>query len=119
MALREGGIPQDIVDVYANEGWLPLASCSTSDPPQPHARARVPRAAVHGEARARRSRPLIERTIRRDCWTRLVQRTEIEFVQEFSHPLPMIVIAELIGVLRRPISRASRPGRTRSSNRSA
>ena len=34
MALSDDGIPQEIIDIYEREGWLPLASCSTSDPPQ-------------------------------------------------------------------------------------
>ena len=39
MALSDDGIPLEIIDIYEKEGWLPLASCSTSDPPQ-HARVR-------------------------------------------------------------------------------
>lgn len=96
MALREGGIPQDIIDVYANEGWLPLASCSTSDPPQ-HTRVRAFLEPLFTVKRVRAIRPLIERTIA-GLLDGLAGRTAIEFVHEFSHPLPMIVIAELIGV---------------------
>ena len=36
---------------------------------------------------------------------RSADRTEIEFVHEFSHPLPMMVIARLIGVPRSDLAR--------------
>lgn len=96
MALREGGVPQDIVDIYVNEGWVPLASCSTSDPPQ-HTRVRAFLEPLFTVQRVREIRPLIDRTVR-ELLDGLAGRREIEFVREFSHPLPMIVIAELIGV---------------------
>jgi cytochrome P450 len=96
MALREGGVPREVVDVYANEGWLPLASCSTSDPPR-HTRVRAFLEPLFTVKRVRAIRPLIERTVTA-LLDALAGRTQIEFVREFSHPLPMIVIAELIGV---------------------
>ena len=96
MALREGGVPQDIVDIYVNEGWIPLASCSTSDPPQ-HTRVRAFLEPLFTARRVREITPLIDRTVSQ-LLDGLADRREIEFVQDFSHPLPMIVIAELIGV---------------------
>lgn len=96
MALRAGGVPQDIIDVYVNEGWIPLASCSTSDPPQ-HTRVRDFLEPLFTVKRVREIKPLIDRTVSR-LLDELQDRTEVEFVQHFAHPLPMIVIAELIGV---------------------
>jgi cytochrome P450 len=96
MALREGGVPQDIVDIYVNEGWVPLASCSTSDPPR-HTRVRDFLEPLFTAKRVREITPLIDRTAR-GLLDALGSRTQIEFVHDFSHPLPMIVIAELIGV---------------------
>ncbi|MEO8104508.1 MAG: cytochrome P450 [Betaproteobacteria bacterium] len=96
MALREGEVPQDIIDIYVNQGWIPLASCSTSDPPQ-HTRVRAFLEPLFTARRVREITPLIDRTVS-NLLDGLAGRSEIEFVQEFSHPLPMIVIAELIGV---------------------
>lgn len=96
MALKEGGVPQDIVDIYVNEGWVPLASCSTSDPPR-HTRVRTFLEPLFTAKRVRAITPLIDRTATQ-LLDRIAGRTEVEFVRHFSHPLPMIVIAELIGV---------------------
>ncbi len=96
MALRPGGVPAAVIDVFANEGWLPKASCSTSDPPA-HTRVRSFLEPLFTMKRMREIAPLIERTVEelvRD-WP---DRQEVEFVSAFAHPLPMIVIAELIGV---------------------
>jgi cytochrome P450 len=103
MALREGGVPQDIVDIYVNEGWVPLASCSTSDPPR-HTRVRDFLEPLFTARRVREITPLIDRTAR-ELLDALGSRTQIEFVHDFSHPLPMIVIAELIGVPSRDLAR--------------
>jgi cytochrome P450 len=103
MALREGGVPQDIVDIYVNEGWVPLASCSTSDPPR-HTRVRDFLEPLFTARRVREITPLIDRTAR-ELLEALGSRTQIEFVHDFSHPLPMIVIAELIGVPSRDLAR--------------
>ncbi len=96
MALREGAVPQDIIDIYVNQGWIPLASCSTSDPPQ-HTRVRAFLEPLFTARRVREITPLIDRTVS-NLLDGLAGRSDIEFVHEFSHPLPMIVIAELIGV---------------------
>ena len=96
MALHEGGVPQDIIDIYVNQGWIPLASCSTSDPPQ-HTRVRAFLEPLFTARRVRAITPLIDRTVAK-LLDGLAGRSEIEFVREFSHPLPMIVIADLIGV---------------------
>lgn len=103
MALRPGGIPQAIIDVYVNEGWLPRASCSTSDPPV-HTQVRSFLEPLFTVARVREIRPLIERTVKEllDAWP---ASGEVEFVHDFAHPLPMVVIAELIGVAHDDLAR--------------
>jgi cytochrome P450 len=96
MALREGGVPEAIINVYQNEGWLPEASCSTSDPPR-HTRVRAflePLFPVH---RVRELTPMID-AIAHELVDAFGARTGIEFVHEYAHPLPMTVIARLIGV---------------------
>jgi cytochrome P450 len=95
MALKPGGVLPEVIDEFA-KGWLPLASCSTSDPPR-HTRVRAFLEPLFTAKRLRAIRPLIDRTVG-DLLDGLAGRTELEFVGEFSHPLPMIVIAELIGV---------------------
>ena len=96
MALREGGVPQAIVDVYQDEGWLPEASCSTSDPPR-HTRVRAFLEPLFTVQRVREIAPMIDAVAHR-LLDAIGDRTEVELVHEFSHPLPMIVIARLIGV---------------------
>ncbi len=96
MALRPGGVPSAVVDVFAKEGWLPKASCSTSDPPA-HSRVRSFLEPLFTVRRVREITPLIERTVG-ELMQDWPDRHEIEFVSAFAHPLPMIVIAELIGV---------------------
>ena len=95
MALKPGGVLPEVVAEYA-KGWLPMASCSTSDPPR-HTRVRAFLEPLFTAKRVRTMRPLIDRTVR-GLLDALGDRTQVEFVGEFSHPLPMIVIAELIGV---------------------
>jgi len=96
MALRPGGIPQDVLDTYTQHGWLPLASCSTSDPPH-HTRVRRALERLFTAHRVRQLAPRIDALV-----TRLIDafadRTEVELIREFAHPLPMIVIAEQLGV---------------------
>jgi cytochrome P450 len=95
MALKPGGVLPEVVAEFG-KGWLPLASCSTSDPPR-HTRVRAFLEPLFTVKRVRAIRPLIDRTVAQ-LLDGLGDRTEVEFVREFSHPLPMIVIAELIGV---------------------
>ncbi|MFZ8887603.1 MAG: cytochrome P450 [Steroidobacteraceae bacterium] len=96
MALRPGGVPPAVIDVFANEGWLPKASCSTSDPPS-HTRVRSFLEPLFTAKRVRDITPLIERTVG-ELMKGWPDRHEVEFIAAFAHPLPMIVIAELIGV---------------------
>ncbi len=96
MALREGGVPQEIIDIYANEGWMPLASCSTSDPPY-HSHVRDFLEGLFTAKRVRAMTPLIDRTVK-ELLDSLEGKSTLEFVQDFAHPMPMIIIAELIGV---------------------
>src|SRR5215207_7294133 len=96
MALREGGVPQAIIDIYQDEGWMPTTSCSTTDPPQ-HTRVRAFLEPLFTVQRVREITPMIDATVR-ELLDGLAGRSDVEFVQEFSHPLPMMVIAHLIGV---------------------
>jgi cytochrome P450 len=96
MALREGGVPQEIIDIYANEGWMPLASCSTSDPPY-HTHVRDFLESLFTVKRVRAITPLIDRTVK-DLLDGIEGKETLEFVRDFSHPMPMMIIAELIGV---------------------
>ena len=96
MALRPGGVPQAVIDVYLKEGWLPRASCSTSDPPS-HTRVRDFLEPLFTVQRVRELTPLIDRIANR-LLDDLPAEGEVEFVHTFSHLLPMMVIAELLGV---------------------
>jgi len=102
MALADDGIPQEIVDIYESGGWLPLASCSTSDPPQ-HTRVRGFLEKLFTAERVRAATPMIDE-IAATLLEDLADKTEIEFVRDFAHPLPMMVIADLLGVPRSDIA---------------
>lgn len=103
MALSDDGIPQEIIDIYQSGGWLPLASCSTSDPPR-HTRVRGFLEGLFTAERVRRMRPLID-SVANELIDGFGERTAIEFVHDFAHPLPMYIIADLIGVPRSDIAR--------------
>jgi cytochrome P450 len=96
MALRPGGVPAAVVEVYRQQGWLPLASCSTSDPPR-HTRVRAFLEPLFTARRVAAIEPRI-RAIADQLLDACADRAEIDFVREFAHPLPMMVIAGLIGV---------------------
>ena len=102
MALADDGIPQEIIDIYAQGGWLPLASCSTSDPPQ-HTKVRGFLEKLFTAERVRAITPTID-----DIAERLLDdldgAREVEFIRDFAHPLPMMVIADLLGVPRSDIA---------------
>lgn len=102
MALADDGIPQEIIDIYENKGWLPLASCSTSDPPQ-HTRVRGFLEKIFTAERVRTVVPSID-AIAESLLDNLEGQSEVEFIQDFAHPLPMMVIADLLGVPRADIA---------------
>ena len=96
MALRPGGVPAAVIQVFQNEGWLPRASCSTSDPPD-HTAVRKFLEPLFTVQRVREIRPLIESNVH-ELIELLPEAQPFEFIKEFAHPLPMRVIAALIGV---------------------
>lgn len=102
MALADDGIPQEIIDIYTSGGWLPLASCSTSDPPQ-HTRIRRFLEGLFTAERVRRATPMIDK-VAAELIEGFGERTQVAFVLDFAHPLPMYVIADLIGVPRSDIA---------------
>jgi cytochrome P450 len=96
MALAEGSVPQEVVDIYVNDGWIPLASCSTSDPPV-HTRVRGFLEKLFTAKAVRPMTPMIDR-IANELIDGFADRGSVELVSEFAHPMPMIIIAELLGV---------------------
>jgi len=96
MALRPGGIPAAVIQVFMKEGWLPRASCSTSDPPD-HTSVRKFLEPLFTAQRVRQIRPLIEDIVGALA-DALPEKHPFEFIELYAHPLPMRVIAALIGV---------------------
>ncbi len=96
MALNSEGVPREVMAVYEEQGWVPAASCSTSDRPR-HTKVRGLLSQLFTMAKVRSMAPYIEETANGLIDT-FVSQGECEFVRAFSHPLPMIVIAEQIGV---------------------
>ena len=97
MALADGGsVDQEILDIYQNEGWVPLASCSTSDPPR-HTKVRGFLESLFKVERIRRATPMIDR-VAIDLLDQWQDASEVAFVRDFAHPFPMMVIANLMGV---------------------
>ena len=96
MALKPSGIPQGVIDTYQNHGWLPKASCSTSDPPR-HTWVRGLLDRLFTASKVRAMAPRIEAMAER-LIDRFIDDGACEFVKAFAHPLPMMIIAEQIGV---------------------
>ncbi len=96
MALKPSGIPQGVIDTYQKDGWLPKASCSTSDPPR-HTWVRSLLDRLFTASKVRSMVPFIEATAER-LIDRFIDDGSCEFVKAFAHPLPMMIIAEQIGV---------------------
>jgi len=103
MALKPGGVPQEVIDVYDKEGWMPTASCSTSDPPR-HTWVRRLLDRLFTVGKVREMTPYMER-IANELIDSFADRGHCEFVREFAHPLPMMIIADQIGVPREDLTR--------------
>lgn len=101
MALNSEGASSEVVAVYEEQGWPPAASCSTSDRPR-HTKVRGLLSQLFTMAKVRSMLPYIEQTANR-LVDDLAGSGKCEFVKAFSHPLPMIVIAEQIGVSSRDL----------------
>jgi cytochrome P450 len=96
MALRPEGVPEEVIAVYSEKGWLPKASCSTSDPPR-HTWVRDILSKMFTVKRVRGLTPSIDATAHA-LIDDFIAKGAVEFVGAFAHPLPMIIIAEQIGV---------------------
>ncbi|MFT6287255.1 MAG: cytochrome P450 [Alcanivorax sp.] len=96
MALGSEGMPKEVMEIYENHGWVPQASCSTSDRPR-HTQVRSLLNKFFTTAKVRALTPYIEQIAGR-LIDDLDVSGECDFVQAFSHPLPMIVIAQQLGV---------------------
>jgi cytochrome P450 len=96
LALKSEGIPPEVMAIYESEGWVPKASCSTSDPPR-HTWVRALLSQLFTTARVRAMTPYIETTAHQ-LVDSLENEGECEFVKAFAHPLPMMIIAQQIGV---------------------
>ncbi len=92
----QGSVPQEIIDIYTNDGWLPLASCSTSDPPA-HTRVRGFLEKLFTVQTVRSMKPMIDE-IANELIDGFADRGTVELVGELAHPMPMIIIARLLGV---------------------
>lgn len=103
MALKPTGVPQEVIELYNTKGWLPTASCSTSDPPR-HTWVRKLLDRLFTASKVRALTPSIER-LSHELIDGFASRGECEFVRDFAHPLPMMIIAEQIGVPRSDLAR--------------
>lgn len=103
MALKPGGVPEEVIALYQNEGWMPTASCSTSDPPR-HTRVRDLLERLFTARKVRSMRPYMVQ-IANELIDAFEQRGSCEFVREYAHPFPMMIIADQIGVPRTDIER--------------
>jgi cytochrome P450 len=103
MTLRPGGIPQAVLDVYQNEGWMPVAACSTSDPPK-HTRVRHVLSRLFTARSVRQITPYIEGLVN-ELIEKMAPDGRAEFVSQFAHPLPMMIIADQLGVPRKDLAK--------------
>lgn len=103
MTLRPGGIPQAVLDVYQNEGWMPVAACSTSDPPK-HTRVRHVLSRLFTASSVRQITPYIDGLVN-ELIEKMAPDCRAEFVSQFAHPLPMMIIADQLGVSRKDLAK--------------
>ena len=96
MAIKPGGIPDKVLKIYQERGWMPSASCSTSDPPR-HIWVRELLKKFFPTSRVRAMKPFIAQTAQ-GLIEDFSGQGSCEFVQEFAHPLPMTIIADQLGV---------------------
>lgn len=102
MALADGGsVDKEIVAIYEREGWLPLSSCSTTDPPR-HRKVRGFLEQLFTAERVRGYALMIDE-VAATLLGALASHADVPFVQAFAHPFPMIVIANLLGVPKQDI----------------
>jgi cytochrome P450 len=98
MALRPGGVPQAILDVYQKEGWMPVSATSTSDPPV-HTRTRHVLGRLFTVSSVRAITPYIDGLVN-ELIDDMAKTGSAEFVRAFSLPLPLMIIADQLGVPR-------------------
>ncbi|TDG13320.1 cytochrome P450 [Seongchinamella unica] len=101
MNLNPEAAPEEVSAIYRDHGWMPAASCSTSDPPR-HTQVRALLSKLFTTAKVRSMVPHIRETAHH-LVDGFMTGGECEFVNSFSHPLPMIIIAEQIGVSTRDL----------------
>jgi cytochrome P450 len=89
--------PHDIVDIWS-QGWLPVATLLTNDPPA-HRRYRGLVNKAFTPRRVAEWEPDI-RTVTSELIDRFVHDGRVEFVHQFAVPLPLTVIADALGVPR-------------------
>jgi len=96
MVINPEGVPDEIAQIYERYGWLPKASCSTSDPPR-HTWVRSLLSKLFTGRKVREITPYIK-SAAHELLGDMMNEGSCEFVQSFAQPLPMLVIAKLIGV---------------------
>lgn len=96
MSIKPGGVPNEVIEIYQQEGWLPTASCSTSDRPR-HQWVRELLKKLFTTARVRSMTPFITATTQA-LIEEFSDAGECEFIEAFAHPLPMIIIADQLGI---------------------
>jgi|TARA_B110000305_G_scaffold85281_1_gene96068 cytochrome P450 len=96
MSIKPGGVPDQVIQIYEQQGWLPTASCSTSDRPR-HQWVRDLLKKLFTTARVRKMGPFIAATTQ-SLIDDFSEAGECEFIDAFAHPLPMIVIADQLGI---------------------
>lgn len=89
--------PQDVLDIWA-QGWLPVATLLTNDPPA-HRRYRGLVNKAFTPRRVAELEPSI-RQIANELVDQFVGVGHVELVEQFAVPLPLTVIADALGVPR-------------------
>ncbi len=93
--------PQEVVEIL-KQGWLPVATLLTNDPPA-HRRYR----SLVNKAFTPRRVALLEpsiRTIASDLIDRFIDAGKVELIEHFAVPVPLTVIADALGVSRADLS---------------
>ena len=93
--------PQEVVEIL-KQGWLPVPTLLTNDPPA-HRRYR----SLVNKAFTPRRVALLEpsiRTIANDLIDRFIDAGKVELIEHFAVPVPLTVIADALGVSRADLS---------------
>lgn len=96
IATRESSVQEQVAQLYAEKGWLPMDTLISNDPPE-HRTFRVLVDKVFTTTRVQSLEPRISEIVEA-LIDDMDGKTEVDFLDSFAIRLPMHVIAEQLGI---------------------